>query len=87
MSRVVMSMDEQGLFTIYSDEPIEFFVVNDHCPNDRVYQMQTEVGVEKVRAQLRDDLVGHINDDHAFGNGYGPRKPPSAPRLRVVDPS
>lgn len=84
MNRVVMNMDERGVFTIYSDEPIEFFCVSDHTPDDRVYQMQVEVGVEKVQAQLRQDPVGHINDDHALGNGYGPRKPPSKRKLEVV---
>ena len=84
MNRVVMNMDEQGCFTIYSDEPIEFFVVNDHCPDDRVYQMEVDVGVELVRVQLGNDPVGHSNDDHILGAGYGPRKQPSKPKLEVV---
>lgn len=84
MNRVVMNMDEQGCWSIYSDEPIEFFCVNDHCPGDRVYQMEVEVGVEKVRAQLRSDPVGHKNDSHEFGEGYCPRKPPSKRKLEVV---
>lgn len=84
MNRVVMNMDERGVFTIYSDEPIEFFCVSDHTPEDRVYQMQVEIGVEKVQGQLRTEPVGHINDDHALGNGYGPRKPPSKRKLEVV---
>lgn len=84
MNRVVMNMDDQGCWTIYSDEPIEFFCVNDHCPDDRVYQMDVEVGVEKVRAQLGADPVGHKNDNHTFGEGYGPRKPASKRKLEVV---
>ena len=83
-NRVVMNMDEQGFWTIYSDEPIEFFCVNDHCPDDRVYQMDVEVGVEKVRAQLREEPVGHKNDSNLLGSGHGPRKPPSKPELKVV---
>jgi hypothetical protein len=85
VNRVVMNMDEQGCWSIISDEPIEFFVVCDHCPGDRVYQMGVEVGVEKVRAELRDDPVGHINDDNAFGAGYSPRKPPSRRKFEVVE--
>lgn len=84
MNRVVMNMDEQGFWTIFSDEPIEFFVVNDHFHSDRVYQMEIEVGVEKVRSQLRDDPVGHANDDTLLGAGYGPRKGPSKRKLEVV---
>lgn len=84
MNRVVMNMDKQGCFTIYSDEPIEFFCVADHAPRDRVYQGKVEVGVEKVQAQLRNDPVGHINDDTILGTGHGPRKPPSKRKLQVV---
>lgn len=84
MNRVVINMDEQGCFTIYSDEPIEFFCVNDHCPNDRVYQMDVETGVDKVHSQLRNDPIGHKNDSHFLGSGYGPRKPASKRKLEVV---
>ncbi|MGV0879455.1 hypothetical protein V6767_20180 [Martelella sp. FLE1502] len=85
MNRVVINMDEQGGFTVTSDEPIEFFVVCDHIKSDRVYQMDVDVGVEKVRAELRDDMVGHKMDDRQFGQGYGPAKPPSKPTLKLVD--
>lgn len=84
MNRVVINMDAQGGFTIYSDEPIEFYCVSDHTPSDRVYQMQIEVGVEKVRQQLGMDPVGHMNDSQKLGTGHGPRKPPSKPKLEVV---
>lgn len=84
MNRVVINMDGQGGFAVYSDEPIEFFCVCDHTPADRVYQMQIEVGVEKVQAQLRSDPVGHIHDNQTLGNGYGPRKPPSRRKLEVI---
>ena len=86
MNRVVVNMDERGFFTIHSDEPVEFFVVNDHCPGDRVYQMPVEVGVEAVRAQLRDDSVGHGGDEYLeTRSGYG-KKPPSRRKLDVVKP-
>lgn len=84
MNRVVINMDKNGAFTVHCDEPIEFYVVCDHCPNDRVYKMYVEVGVKGVRAQLRDDPIGHINDDRQLGNGYGPPKPPSRRKLEVV---
>ncbi|MBB3144905.1 hypothetical protein FHS21_001306 [Phyllobacterium trifolii] len=84
MNRVVMNMDAQGCFTIYSDEPVEFFVVSDHTPADRVYQMQVEVGVEKVQQQLAGEPIGHAMDSHVLGEGYGPRKPPSKRKLEVV---
>lgn len=84
MNRVVINMDAQGVFTIYSDEPIEFFCVSDHTPADRVYQMEVEVGVEKVRQQLGKDPIGHRHDSQTFGTGHGPRRPPSKRKLEVV---
>ena len=84
MNRVVINMDAQGCFKVISDEQIELFIVCDHCPDDRVYQMDVDVGVEKVRAQLRSDPVGHKNDDQFFGAGYGPRKPPSKRKFEVI---
>ena len=84
MNRIVINMDAQGLFTVYSDEPVELFVVSDHTPNDRVYQMEVETGVEKVQQQLLADPVGHKNDSHELASGHGPRKPPSKRKLEVV---
>lgn len=84
MNRIVINMDAQGCFTVYSDEPIDLYCVSNHTPADRVYQMQVEVGVEKVRAQLGSDPVGHIHDDQLLGSGHGPRKPPSKRKFEVV---
>lgn len=84
MNRIVINMDEQGCFTVFSDEPAELFVVCDHAPDDRVYQMEIEVGVQKVHDQLRNDPIGHKNDSNLFGSGHGPRKPPSRRKLEVV---
>lgn len=85
MNRVVMNMDAKGFWTIYSDEPIEFYVVNDHCPSDRVYQQEVEIGVEKVRAQLGDDAVGHSGDEFfETRSNYG-KRPPSRRKLEVID--
>lgn len=63
---------------------------NDHQPNDRVYQFADGEGVyasgpDKVRNLLRDDPVGHKHDSHTeLSTGYGARKPPSRPSLKVV---
>lgn len=83
MNRIVINLDARGCFTVYSDEPIWFYCVSDHTPADRVYQMDVEVGVAKVRDQLRNDPVGHINFSQVLGSGYGPRKPPSKRKLEV----
>lgn len=75
MNRIVINMDPQGLFTVYSDEPVEFFVVCDHTPNDRVYQMEVDTGVEKVQEQLgagdgRSDDTSGRQGDYAKGGLY-----------------
>lgn len=84
MNRVILKLDERGGFEVFSDEPIELFIVADHAPSDRVYQMEATIGVEKVREVLRDDPVGHFHDSHDLGTGHGPRKPPSKRKLEVV---
>lgn len=84
MNRVVINMDARGCFEVISDEPIELYIVCDHVPADRVYQMEPDVGVEKVTAQLRNDPIGHRNDDNPLGRGYGPRKPPSKRKFEVI---
>jgi hypothetical protein len=86
MNRVVMNMDAQGIFTIYSDEPIEFYTVSDHTPADRVYQMRAEVGVEKVREQLGADFVGHMGDEFLETRSNYGKKPPAKRKLEVVKP-
>lgn len=82
--RVVMEMDPQGLFSVTSDAPIDFFVVCDHVPDDRVYQMDIDVGPEKVRKILGDDAIGHAEDSFIeTRTGYG-KKPPAKASLSVV---
>jgi hypothetical protein len=80
-NRVVINVDSSGGWSIFADQPIEIYQVNDHHPDDRVYRMDVTVGVQHVRAQLRDDPVGCIDDDE-----LGPLQP-SAPRLAIVDRS
>ena len=84
MNRVVINMDPQGCFEVFSDAPVEFFVVCDHVPADRVYQMSVEVGVEKVRKQLLTDPVGHSGDAFFQTRSQYGKKPPSKPGLEVV---
>ena len=92
MNRVCLVTNENGdIVEVASDEPIRFFVVNDHTPRDRVYEFtpgedgNLQIGVEHVRSILRDDPVGHMHDQHRLGTGHGPRKAPSRPSLKSVD--
>ncbi len=91
MNRVCISIDKNGnLVGIASDEPIRCFLINDHCQSDRVFEFTLgegtlRIGAEHVRKMLRDDEIGHINDDRRFGRDYGPPKPPSRPSLKVIE--
>ncbi len=92
MNRVCLVTNEGAdILKVVSDEPIRFFVINDHIPNDRVYELTPgenavlHIGVEHVRAVLRGDPVGHIHDQQRFGTGHGPRKAPAPPGLKLVD--
>ena len=89
MNRVCLVIDEDGhVLDVASDKPIRFFVVNDYAPDDRVYELTPgkalNFGVVQVQSILRDDPVGHANDQHILGSGHGPRKPPSRPTLTLV---
>jgi hypothetical protein len=79
MNRVVITFDKSGCFSVASDQEIEFFVVDDNAPNDRIYQMVTDYGVELVAAQLGSNPVGCANDE-AFG-----KLAPSRPKFTVID--
>lgn len=78
MIRIVMELDEQGGFVFSSDEPVEIFVVCDHVPQDRVYQSKVTVGVKTVDELLRDDPVGHYDDD------VEGKRPPSERKQRIL---
>jgi hypothetical protein len=62
MNRIVMEMDQNGNFQFSSDEPVEIYVVCDHAPDDRVYQMNVDVGKKQVDDILADCPVGHADD-------------------------
>jgi cellulose synthase/poly-beta-1,6-N-acetylglucosamine synthase-like glycosyltransferase len=79
MNRVVITFDKSGCFSVASDQEIEVFIVDDNAPNDRVYQMVADHGVELVAAQLRGDPVGCANDEQ-FG-----KLAPSRPKFTVID--
>lgn len=78
MNRIVMELDEQGGFQFSSDEPVEIFVVSDHTPRDRVYQSKVSVDAKQVDDILRDDPVGHFDDD------VEGKRPPSERKHRIL---
>lgn len=63
--RVVFNMAPTGEFEVITDAPCEVFVINDHCPSDRVYRLTEShmVSAAAVDAALRDDPVGHSGDN------------------------
>ncbi|PRA53845.1 hypothetical protein CQ062_13585 [Ochrobactrum sp. MYb68] len=77
MNRIVMELDEQGIFSFTSDEPVEIFVVCEHVPKDRVYQSRVDVSVKTVDNLLADSPVGHYDDDTEG------KRPPSERKQRT----
>lgn len=63
--RVIFNMASSGNFEVITDGPCEVYVVNDHCPNDRVYRLTDGHMVSRaaVDAALRDDPIGHSGDE------------------------
>ena len=63
--RVVINQGVDGCFEVITDETCDVFVVNDHCPGDRVYKLGVchKVGSELVDGQLRDSDVGSATDE------------------------
>ena len=62
--RVVFNMAQTGEFEVITDFPCDVYVVNDHCPHDRVYRLTEShmVSSAAVDAALKDDEVGHSGD-------------------------
>lgn len=86
MNRIAIVLNAQGeIERVVSDEPIRCFTVDDNCPRDRVYELTTSlyVGVQHMRDVLGNEPTGHALD--ALGEGYGPRKAPAKPALKVVE--
>ena len=63
--RVVINQGVDGLFEVVTDDPCDVFVVNDHCPGDRVYKLGAchTVGYDLVDDQLRDSDIGSATDE------------------------
>lgn len=86
MNRIVLVVNTNGdIEKIIADEEVRVFWVDDNAPSDRVYEYTPLIGVQHVRAALRNDPIGHQYDDTELGGGYGPRKKPSRASLTIVE--
>ena len=90
MNRVCLVTNAEGdILAVASDHPVRFFLINDFVPHDRVFEFTPgnvlKIGVEHVQDILQDDPIGHKHDQTKLGSGYGPRKPPSRPTIKLVE--
>lgn len=74
MNRIVMEMGQNGNFQFLSDEPVEIYVVCDHSPDDRVYQMSVDISTKQVDDILADCPVGHAGDEESGKHEPSERK-------------
>lgn len=86
MNRVAIILDKNGHFDgVVGDSEVEFFVIDQHTPSDRVYKYSSGLwGPQHVREAFDGNPVGHRYDG-TLGDGDGTGKlPPSKPSLTVV---
>jgi hypothetical protein len=82
MNRITLAINERGYYTrVCSDEPLEFYVVSPHTPEDWVYLYTTvEVGPQFVQEEIGGHRVGHLADGTIdVGIPVSPKLPPSVP--------
>jgi hypothetical protein len=60
---VVVHIDASGEVEYLKAGAVELLVVDDRCPNDRVYRMTVETSRADIADLLGDDMVGSRHDD------------------------
>lgn len=83
---VVVRFDERGeqTFYVFGDD-VRLIIVDDRCPHDRVYECLGRDDPAELKALLRDDPIGNINDDrHKAVENRVARALVGKPHLEVV---
>lgn len=63
MVRVVVHINENGIHDYMADFAVDFYVVDERCPRDRVYQLSDPVVDEqKITDILGTSRVGRLGD-------------------------
>lgn len=60
---VVVRIDASGDVAYLMSGPVDLFVVDERCPNDRVYRMTVQTPRSEIATVLGDDAIGSRNDD------------------------
>lgn len=86
-SAVIVRFTQEGEleYLVSPDERVRLFIVDERCPNDRVYEWTQRVAPSEIVAVLGDDPIGHSKDERHAAiahviNAYVGGKP----RLSVV---
>lgn len=62
-TRVVVHFDEDGNADYMADGPVDFYVVDERCPRDRVYKFtDPQVPEQKITEILGTSRVGMLGD-------------------------
>lgn len=59
---VHFSEDGEQSYYVYGDASVRLFIVDDRCPNDRVYEWLPREEPTSLKDMLRDDQIGSSAD-------------------------
>jgi hypothetical protein len=63
----IVHIDDEGTPLFMFNGGVDFFIVDERAPYDRVYRMTVEVPRDEVLRVLGNSPVGHMNDDRWAG--------------------
>jgi hypothetical protein len=62
---VIVRFDEYGeqTYHVIGGEAVRLFIVDERCPNDRVYEWLPRDPADEIKAILKDDPIGSSQDE------------------------
>jgi hypothetical protein len=62
---VVVHYDERGevTFHVYGDDSVRLYIVDERCPNDRVYEWLSREAPDAFKEMIGDSPIGSSADD------------------------
>lgn len=75
MNRVVIHFDERGEQTYYVEGDARLLIIDDRCPNDRVYEFSDRSTSDEIADLIGDDKVGSRFDGSDAARRLNQTKP------------
>jgi hypothetical protein len=89
-TRAVVQLDKRGNLFYYADGDIDFLVIDERYPRDRVYALSShEVPPAVIDQLIGDDRIGRLCDMPGIEEGiraYINGEPAPKPKLTLVEP-